>query len=244
MLKPLTLLYSHSVISSSLRPHELQHSRLPCPSPSPRSCSNSCPLSEWCHPTISFSVVSFSSCFQSFPASESFLSQFFASGGQSIGASVSASVLLMNSQDWFLLGLTGLIPLQPRESQESFPTPQFKSTNSSVINLLYGPNFTSIHDYWKNHSFDYTDLCWQSNISTFKYAVYICHNFSSKEQLSFNFMAAVTICSDFGAQENKICHCFHCFPSYLPWSDGTRCHDLHFLWITTNCGKFLKRWEY
>ena len=93
--------------------HGLQHARLPCPSPSPRVHSNSCPLSRWCHPTISFSVTPFSFCLQSFPASGSFpMSQHFASGGQSIGASASASVLLMDIQDWFPLGLTGWISLQ------------------------------------------------------------------------------------------------------------------------------------
>ena len=102
--------FSHSVVSDSLRPHELQQARLPCPSPTPRACSNSCPSSQWCHPTISPSVVPFSSCLQSFPASGSFpVSPFFASGGQSVGVSASASVLLMNIQDWFPLGWTGLI---------------------------------------------------------------------------------------------------------------------------------------
>ena len=97
----------------TLRPHELQHARLPCPSPSPWACSNSCPLSRWCHPTISSSVFPFSSHLQSFPASRSFLmSQPFTSGAQSIGASASASVLPMNIQDWFPLELTGLISLQ------------------------------------------------------------------------------------------------------------------------------------
>jgi len=92
---------NHSVISYSFRPHRLQHARLPGPSPTPGAYSNSCPLSQWCHLTISFSVVPFSSCLQSFPVSESFqMSQFFTSGGQSIGASASASVLLMTSQDW------------------------------------------------------------------------------------------------------------------------------------------------
>ena len=85
--------FSHSVVSNSLRPHGLQHSRLPCPSPTPEACSNSCPLSRWCHPTISSSVIPFPSCLQSFPASRSFpRSQFFASSGQSIGVSASASV--------------------------------------------------------------------------------------------------------------------------------------------------------
>ena len=102
-------------------PHGLQHTRLPCPSPASRACSNSCPLSQWCHPTISSSVVPFSSCLLSFPASESFLmSQFFTSGSQSIRASASASVLLKNIQDWFSLGLTGLISLQSKGPSRVF----------------------------------------------------------------------------------------------------------------------------
>ena len=99
----------------SLWPHGLHHARLPCPSPTPRACSNSCPLSQWCHPTISSSVVPFSSCPESFPASGSFpMSQFFASGDHSIGISASASVLQVNIQDWFPLGWTGLISLQSK----------------------------------------------------------------------------------------------------------------------------------
>ena len=104
--------FSHSVVSSSLWPHGLQHTRLPCTLPTPRAYSNSCPSSQWCHPTISSSAIPFSSHLQSFPASGSFLtSQFFASGGQSIGVSASTSVLPMNIQDWFPLGLTGWISL-------------------------------------------------------------------------------------------------------------------------------------
>ena len=106
---------SCSVVSDSLRPHESQHTRPPCPSPTPWACSNSCPLSLWCHPTISSSVVPFSSCLPSFPASGSFqTSQLFASGGQRIGASSSASVLPVNIQGWFPLGLTDLISLLPK----------------------------------------------------------------------------------------------------------------------------------
>ena len=106
------LLFSHRVMTNSLQPHGLQHARLLCPSPSPGACSDSCPLCWWCHPTISFSIVPFSSLRQSFPAWGSFqMSQFFASGGQSIGASV--WVLLMNTQDWFPLRLTGLISYKP-----------------------------------------------------------------------------------------------------------------------------------
>ena len=108
-------LFSRSVTCNSLWPHGLQHPRYPCPSPSLRACPNSRPLSWWCHPTISFSVVQVSSCLQSLPASGSFLmSQLFTSGGQSFGASASASVLPMNIQNWFPLGLTGLIFLQSK----------------------------------------------------------------------------------------------------------------------------------
>ena len=111
----LILLFSRSVISNSLWPYGLQHARTSCPSPTPRTCSNSCLSSQWCHPTISSSVIPFSSCLQSLLASGSFLmSQFLASCGQSIGVSASASILPMNIQDWFLLGLTGLISLQSK----------------------------------------------------------------------------------------------------------------------------------
>ena len=107
--------FSRSIMSDSLRPHGLQHARLPWPSPTPEVYSNSCPLSRWCHPTISSSVVLFSSRLQSFPTSGSFqMSHFFASGGQSIGVSASASVLLMNTQDWSPLGWTGWISLQTK----------------------------------------------------------------------------------------------------------------------------------
>ena len=111
----LLLLFCHSVMSNSLQTHGLQHARLPCPSLSPRVCSNSCPLSRWCHPTISSSVTSFSSCPQPFLASGSFpVSRLFVPGGQRIGASVSASVHPMNIHSWFPLGLTGFICLQSK----------------------------------------------------------------------------------------------------------------------------------
>ena len=87
-----------------------------------------------------------------------------------------------------------------------------------MLSLLYGPTHTSIYDYWKSHSFDYTYLCWQSNVSAFQYVIEVCCSFSLKEEASFNFVTAVTIYSDFGAQENKVCYCFHCFPIYLPLS--------------------------
>ena len=111
-LQFISVQFSHSVVSNSLQPHGLLHARLPCPPPTPEACSNSCPSSQWCLPTISSSVIPFSSCLGSFPAWRYFpTTQFFVSGGQSIGASTSASVLPMNVQDWFPLGLTAWISL-------------------------------------------------------------------------------------------------------------------------------------
>ena len=130
-----------------LQPHRLQHARLPCPSPTPRVCSNSCPLSWWCHPAISSSVVPLSSYLQSFPASGSFLmSWFFTLGGQSIWVSASSSVLSMNIQDWFPLGLTGLISLQPKGlSRVFFKTTVHKHQFFSVQPSLWY-NLTYIHE--------------------------------------------------------------------------------------------------
>ena len=146
---------SHSVVSNYLWSHGLQHARPPCPSPTPRAYSNSRPLGRWCHPIISPSVTPFSSCLQSFPVSGSFpKSQFFASGGQSIVASASASVLTMNIQDWFPLGWTGLISLLSKELSKVFSNTTVLGISSLALSLLYGPTLTSIHDYWKNHSFD------------------------------------------------------------------------------------------
>ena len=170
--KYLLLLFSHSVVSNSLWPHGLQYARLCCPSLSPWVCSNSCPLSQWCHPTISSSVIPFSSCPQSFPESGSFpVSLLFTSGGWSIRFSALASVLPVNTQGWFLWGLTVWSPCWPRDSQESSPAPQFESINSSALSLLYGPALTSVRDYCKNNSFEYMQLCQQSDISAFQYTV-------------------------------------------------------------------------
>ena len=131
-------------MSDSLRPHEPQHARPPCLSPTPGVYSNSCALSRWCHPAISSSVVPFSSHSQSLPASGYFaMSQLFTWGGQSIGVSASTSILPMNTQDWSPLGWTGWISL------EYSLTPQFKSLNSLMLNFLYSPTLTSMHDYWK-----------------------------------------------------------------------------------------------
>ena len=147
--------FSRSVVSNSLLPHEQQHTRPPCPSPTPRAYPNSCPSSRWCHLAISSFVVRFSSCPKSFPASRSFqMSRLFASGGQSIGVSASTLVLPMNTQDWSPLGWTGWISLQFKGLSWVFSNTTVKSINSSVLSFLYRPILTSIHDYWKNYSLD------------------------------------------------------------------------------------------
>ena len=132
-------------MSDCLWPQESQHARPPCPSPTSGVHWDSRPSSQWCHPAISSSVVPFSFCLQFFPATGNFLSsQFFTSGGQRIGVSISASVLPINIQGWFTLGLTGWVSLQAKDSQESSPTPQFKSINSSVLSFLHSLPLTSI----------------------------------------------------------------------------------------------------
>ena len=214
-------------MSKCLWPYELQYSRLPFPSLSPRVCSNSCPLSCWCHSTISSSVATFSSNPQSFPASgSSQMSQLFASVGQSIVVSASASVLPMNIQGWFPLGLTGLISLRSKGLSRVFSRTTIWKHRFFGTQSLHGPTLKSVHDYWKNHSL---------TIQTFVGKMMsLLDNMPSKfltvllprSKQPFNFMASVTVRSDFGAQEYKICHSFHFFPTYLPWSDGTGCHNL------------------
>ena len=144
------------LMSDSLRCHGLQHTRPPCPSPTPRACSNSCQSSRWYHPTVLSPVIPFSSCLQSFPVSGSLpMSQFFASGGQSIGASASGSVLPMNIQDWFPLGLTGWISFAVQGTLKSlFQHHSSKASILLALSSLYSPTLTSIHDYWKHHSLD------------------------------------------------------------------------------------------
>ena len=142
--------FSRSVMSNSLQPHESQHARPPCPSPTPGVHSNSCPSSQWCHPAISPSVVPFFSCPQSLPAPGSFpMSQLFAWGGQTIGVSALASVLPMNTQGWSL-EWTGWISLQSKGLSRVFS----KSINSSALSFHHSPTVTSIHDHRKNHSLD------------------------------------------------------------------------------------------
>ena len=140
--------FSHSVLSSSLQLHELQHARLPCPLPTPRACSNSCTLSRWWHPTTLSSFVPFSFYLQSFPASGSFpVSQLFTLDGQNIRASTSASVLRMDIQDWFPLGLTDLISLQSKGLSRVFSSTTVWRHQFFVLSLFYCPAIPSVHDY-------------------------------------------------------------------------------------------------
>ena len=142
--------FSQSGMSDSLWPHGLQHNRLPCPSPTPRVGSNSCPSCRWWHPTISSSIVPFS-CIQSFPASGSFpVRWFFTSGGQSIGVSAPALVLPRNIQDLFPVGWTGLSYLLTKGLSRVFSNTTVQIISSLLLSFLYSPTLTSIHDHWKN----------------------------------------------------------------------------------------------
>ena len=161
--------FSHSVVSTLCDPMDCSTPSFPVHHQLP-VYSNSCPLSRWCHTTISSSVVPFSSCLHSFPASGSFqMSQFFASDGQSIGASASASALPIFRTDFIEVWLTWS-PCSPWKSQESSPTPQFKTINSLAFSFLYSPPLTSIHDHWKNHSFTRQTFVGKVISLLFKYA--------------------------------------------------------------------------
>ena len=161
-------MYQFSSVAQScptLWPHESQHARPPCPSPTPGVHSDSRPSSQWCHPAISSSVVPFSSCLQSLPASGSFpMSQLFAWGGQSIRVSALASVLPMNIQDWSPLGWTALDLLAVQGTLKSLL--QHHSSKASILwhSAFFIVQLTSRHDYWKNHSFNWMDLCRQSDV--------------------------------------------------------------------------------
>ena len=212
----LLLLLSCSVVSNSLRPHVLQHASLPCPSPSRGACSNSCPLNRWCHPTILSSVVPFSSCLQSFLASGSFpMSRLFTSGGQSIGASPSNeySGLISFRMDWFdLLAVQGTLN-------------SLLQHHSSKTSILWRSAFFMVQ---LSHPY----------MTTRKTIALIIWTFISKVvSLPFNTLFRFVIAflprskhfliswlqspSAVILESKKIvCHCFHCFPAYLPWSDG------------------------
>ena len=154
-LDDISIQFSRSVMSDSLWLHNSQHARPPCPSPTAGAYSNPCPSSRWCHPAISSSLIPFSSCPQSLPASGSFLmSQLLSWGGQSTGVSASASVLPMNTQGWSPLGWTGWISLQSKGISRVFSNTTVQSIHFSALRFLHSPTLTSIHDQWKNHSLD------------------------------------------------------------------------------------------
>ena len=160
-------------MSDSVPPCGLQDARLPCPSPTPRACSNSCPSSRWCHPTILSSVIPFPSCLQSFSQHQGLF--HWVSCSHQV-ANVLELQLQHQSFQWvfrvdFLSGWLFRSPCTQRDSQESSPAPQFEGISSLVLSLFYWPGLTSVHDHWKNHSFDYMDLCRQSNVFAFQYAI-------------------------------------------------------------------------
>ena len=210
-------MFSRSVVSDSLRPHEPQHARPPCPSPTPGIYPNPCPLSQWCHPTISSSVFLLPSIFPSIrissdePALCIRWPKYW-----SFSFNISPS-----KEHPRLIGS----PCSARDSQESSPTPQFKSINSSALSFLYSPALTCPY------------------MTTGKTIALTGWNFVGKVMsLLLNMLSRLVITflprskhlliswlQWFWSPQNKVCHCFHCFPIYFPWSDGTGCHDLCFL---------------
>ena len=159
---------THLIHNSRVSQHVLWHTKLPCPSSSSRVCSNSCPFSQWCHPTISSSVAPFSFCPQSFPASGSLpVSQLLHLVAKGLELQLQHQPFQWIFRVDFLYDGLVWFPCCPRDSQESSLAPQFKSINSSALSFIYGPTLRSLHDYWKNHSFDYMNLCQQSDVSAF-----------------------------------------------------------------------------
>ena len=220
--------FSCSVMSDSLRLHELQHTRPPCPSPTPGVYPNPCPLSWWYHPTISSSVVPFSSCPQSFPASGSFpMNQLFTSGGQSIGVSASTSVLPMNTQEWSSLRWTGWISQGSLKSllQHHSSKPSVLRRSAFFIVQLSHPHMTT------GKTIALTRWTFVGKVMS------LLFNMLSRLVIIFLPRSKCLLISWLQSPssvileplKNKLSHCFHCFPIYLPWSDGTGCHDLTFL---------------
>ena len=202
----------------------------PCPSPTPGACSNSCPLSRWCHPAISSSVIPFSSCLQSFPASGSFqMSHFFASGGQNIGVSASASVLPMNIQDWFPLGLTGWISLLPKGLSRVF-------SNTPIQKHQF---FSAQLSLWSNsHPYMTTGKTIAlTKWTSFGTVMSMLFNMLSRFVIAFLprskhlLISRLQLPSAVILESKKIKSVTVSIvsPIYLPWSDGTRCHNLSFL---------------
>ena len=215
-------------MSDCLQPYELQHARPPCPSPTPGVHLNSCALSRWYHAAISSSVIPFSSCPQSLPASGSFpMCKLFAWDGQCIGVSASASVLLKNTQDWSPLGWTGWISFKAKGLSRVF-------TNTTVQKHQYFAVFT----VQVSHPYMTTGKTIALTRWTFVGKVMsLLLNMLSRLVITFLPRSKCLLISWLKSPsavileppKNKFWHCFHCFPIYLPGSVGTRCHDLSFL---------------
>ena len=214
-------------MSDSLRLHGLQHTRLPRPSLPPWVYSTSCPLTRWSHPTILSSVTPISSCLQSFPASGSFpMSQFFQSDSRSIG--MSASVLRMNIQDWFPLGWTGWISLQSKGLSWVFSnTTVQKHQFSTQLSLSSNSH---IHTWLMEKTIALTRQTFVGNVMSLLFNMLsrlVMAFLPRSKHLSISWLQSPS--STILDPQKIACHCFHCFPIYLPWSDGTGCHDLSFL---------------
>ena len=226
-----SLQFSHSVVSNSLGPRELQHARPPCPSPTPRVHPNSCPSSQWCHPAIASPVVPFSSCPQSLPASESFpMSQLFTWGGQSIGVSALASFPPKKSQGWSPSEWTGWFSLQskglsrvfsntPVQKRSSLRRSAFFTVQLSHPCMTTGKTIALTRRTWVGKV--------MSPLLNILSRLLITFLPRSKRLLISWLQSPSAVILE--PTQNKVWHCFHCFPIYFPWSDGTGCYDLHFL---------------
>ena len=223
--------FSCSAVSNSLRPHESQHTRPPCPSPTPGVHKNSRPSSRWCHPAISSSVVPFSSCPQSLPASESFpMSQLFASGGQSTGVSALASFLPKKSQGWSPSEWTGWISLQSKGLSRVFSITTVQKHQFSRAQLSSQSN-SHIHNMTTGKTIALTRWTLVGKIMS------LLFNMLSRLVITFLPRSKCLLISWLQSpstviletKKNKVWHHFHCFPIYFPWSDGTGYHDLRFL---------------
>ena len=215
-------------MSNSLWQHGLQLARLLCPSKTPRACSNSCPLSWWCHPATSSPVVPFS-CFPSCPGLGSFpMSQFFASGGHRIGTSFSASVLPINIQDWFPLGLTGWISLQFKGLKSLL---QHQSSKASILQRSAFFKVQLSHSYMNTGKtialIRRTFICKVVSLLVNMLSMLVIVFLPKSKYILISWLQSPT--TVILEPKKIVCDCFHCFSIFLPWNDGTRCHDLCFL---------------
>ena len=223
--------FSHSVESDSLWPHEPQHTRPPCPLPTPRAYSSSCPLSRWCHPTVSSSVVPFSSrpvfpSIRVFSNESALLIRWPKYWSFTFNSSPPNEhpVVISFRMDWLdLLAVQGTLQslLQHHSSKASI----LRCSAFFIFQYSYPYMTTGKTIALTRRAFVGKVMSLLFNMLSKLVVTFLPRS----EQASFNIMAAITICSDFGAQKNKVSHCFHCFPIYLPWNDGTECHDLSFL---------------